>query len=163
MSAEWTTFLSVLAQSGIALLALLFIGFQIARERWISKPMRKLVAVQTLIEFLVPSFFAFVALLPVQQVAMGNLQLAGWQLGGMLAGIVGVFTAAFITRHGIQNRRKLDSFGQNQLRLQWMAFGEYTLILLFAAIGSLVGVSIMMVWLLMSGSIETWLFFAELD
>lgn len=83
MTDQWTAFLSVLAQSAVALLALLVIAFQITRERWIGNPMRKLVAIQTLLEFLVPAFFAFVALLPAQLPAVGGMQTV-WQLIGVL-------------------------------------------------------------------------------
>jgi hypothetical protein len=164
MSDEWIAFLSVLAQSAIALLALIFIAFQIARERWIHEPMRKLVAIQTLLEFLVPAFFAFLALLPIQQIAIGSLCFARWQLGGMLAGLVGMCTAAYIAIYGIRYRQALDPFGLRHLKMQWLPFMVYVLIFFFAIwVESLALTSGMMLWLLISGSAQTWMFFAEKD
>lgn len=78
ISSTWTDFLSMLAQVAVALLALLFVSFQIARDRWVTKPARQYVAVQTLLEFLTPSFFAIVALFLAQSLRIGPMHFEAW-------------------------------------------------------------------------------------
>ena len=167
MSSEWIAFLSVMAQSAAALVALVFIAFQIAWERWIGDPMRELVAIQTLLEFLIPGFFAFIALLPLPTPTVGPAHFAAWQAGAVFAGAVGLHAAVRVTRYARQNRPRLDEFGRSQLDLQWWAFSEYGIVLacvpvgIFAPAFGLVAVSVVMIVVLISGSYETWVFFAE--
>ena len=163
MLSSWTDFLSMLAQVAVALLALLFVSFQIARDRWVSKPARQLVAIQTLLEFLTPSFFAIIALLPVAPFNIGSVQLSGWQIGGFLTSIFGLVVSLAVSRYGLTHHKSIDKFLETQLKLQPIAILEYVLILIFSIAGNLVLASIMMIWLLLSGSFETWLFFSELD
>jgi hypothetical protein len=163
LSPSWTDFLSMLAQAAVALLALLFVSFQIARDRWITKPARQFVAIQTLLEFLTPSFFAIIALLPVERLSLGKCQLMVWQIGGALTSVLGLLVSLVIIRYGMTHQKNIDGFFKNQLRLQPIAVIEYSLILVFSIAGSLTLASAMMIWLLLSGSFETWLFFAELD
>ena len=163
MVSSWSDFLSVLAEVSVALLALLFVSFQITRDRWISKPARQLVAVQTLLEFLTPSFFAIIALLPVQPFNLANVRLSAWQIGGLLTSILGLVVSLTVARYGLKHRKSIDNFLKTQLKLQPIAMLEYVLIFAFSITGNLVWASVMMVWLLLSGSYETWLFFSELD
>ena len=163
MLSSWNDFLTMLAQVAVALLALLFVSFQIARDRWVKRPARKLVAIQTLFEFLTPSFFAIIALLPLAPFHLGSVQISVWQVGGVLTGILGLGVSIAIIRYGFANHEKTDKFLKGQLRLQPLAVFEYVLVLTFSALGSLPLASIIMVWLLFSGLWETWMFFSELE
>jgi len=162
-SLTWIDFFEMLAQAAVALLALLFVTFQITRDKWISKSTRKLIAVQTLLEFLVPSFFAMIALLPIDPIQVWNFQLSIWQIGGISLSLIGLIMSYKIIRYGKKNLENIGGFFKNQLKLQGIAIIEYLLILIFSALNILTWASIMLIWLLLSGSYETWLFFAELD
>lgn len=162
-SLTWIDFFEMLAQVAVALLALLFVTFQITREKWISKHTRKLIAIQTLLEFLVPSFFAMIALLPIDPIQLGKFQLSIWQIGGILFSLVGLIMSYKIIRYGNNNRESLGSFFKKQKGYQKYAIIEYLFILIFSVLNMLAWTSIMLIWLLLSGSIETWMFFAELD
>ena len=163
MNSTWSDFLSVLAEGSIALLALLFVSFQITRDRWIKEPMRKLIAVQTLLEFLVPAFFGIVALLPTTPIILKNMEISAWQIGGVFTSLLGIIVAIAVTRFAIKNKAQLTKFGKRQLNLQPMAIGEYLLLFIFSIAGSLVWSSVVLIWLLLSGSWETWEFFTELE
>lgn len=166
MSSEWSSFLGVLAQSSIALLALLFVAFQINRERWITDPMRKLIAIQTLLEFFVPSFFSLIALIPAQPlkpIPTSNFTIYIWQIGGVITSLAGLRIASMVTKYGKEPEEEPDEFGRKQLRLQPIAKLEYSLLLALSIYGTLFGASLIVVWLLISGSYETWFFFSELE
>ena len=163
MSPSWTDFLSILAQASVSMLALLFVSFQIARERWVSKAPRRLVAIQTLLEFLVPSFFAIIALLPINSFPFLKIQFYQWQIAGFLLSICGLFVSGKILQYNRKNTDDIDEFFKKQVKLQWVSLFEYLLVMWFSIDGNLFCASLMMIWLLLSGSYETWLFFAELD
>jgi len=164
MSTQWTDFFSMLAQVSVSLLALLFVSFQITRDRWINKPARQLVAIQTSLEFLTPAFFAFIALLPTDPIFLGNNTIEGWQIGGVMASLLGLFICFSIIRQGRKNSSGLDNFAKLQIKLQWFAIlVDYLPILVFSIIGNLLLTSIVLIWILFSGSVETWMFFSEHD
>ena len=164
MSPQWTDFFSMLAQVSISLLALLFVSFQITRDRWIGKPARQLVAIQTSLEFLTPAFFAFIALLPMEPISFGKITILGWQVGGIMVSVLGLVICFAIIQHSRKNRASLDNFAKLQLKLQWLAIlVDYLPILVFSVIGNLLWASIVLIWILFSGSIETWMFFSEHD
>ena len=162
MQSSWSTFLSMLAQVSVSLLALLFVSFQVTRNRWISDLMRRLIAVQTLLEFLVPSFFSIIALMPISPLALRNIQIAVWQVGGCITSILGIVVAIFVTEYGLKHRSSLDMFGRSQLKLQILVFAEYSILFISSIMGNLELASALIVLLLFSGAWETWQFFAEL-
>jgi hypothetical protein len=159
----WSDFLSTLAQVSVSLLALLFVSFQITRNRWTKKPARQLVAIQTSLEFLTPSFFAFVALLPAEPITIYGQQINVWQMGAIFTSTIGILISLALLRYGFvhPNQKKSDNFLRSQINLQPMALLEYAAIFWFSYSGNLVLTSAMMIWLLVSGSYETWLFFSE--
>lgn len=157
--AEWQNFLSTLAQASVALLALLFVSFQLARDKWIKDEMRKRVATQTSLEFMAPFLFALSGLLP--ETPLDKFIDYSWQIGATLGSLGALFVAVRIVQYGRKN--ELDGFGKTQLQLQWMVFPEYIAILYFTYVGNLEVVALIMSWLLISGSYEAWLFFTELS
>lgn len=163
MEPSWADFFSILAETSVALLALLFVSFQIAREKWVTNPSRRLIAVQTLLEFLTPSFFAIIALLPIKEFIIINTCINVWQIGGVFTSIFGLITCYVIVKYGINNRNNIDKFFKTQLILQILSITEYLAIFISSLDGNLLLTSILMIWLLLSGSFETWLFFSELD
>lgn len=164
MLSQWTDFFSMIAQVSVSLLALLFVSFQITRDRWINKPLRQLIAIQTSLEFLTPAFFAFLALLPLEPIPFGKISIHGWQVGGVMTSLLGLAVVFAILRHGRKNPVSLDSFAEKQIKLQSVAiFIDYLPLLIFSIIGNLILASIVLIWILFSGSIETWMFFAERD
>jgi len=144
---EWGDFWAILTEAAVALLALLFVSFQITRDRWIKSPMRKLVAIQTLFEFLVPTFFGLIALLPI----LIGKDMEPWRIGGVLTAALGLGMSVVVIRFGIKNSSQLDPFGRNQLKMQPLALGEYLLLLGFSVAGNITGAAIILVWLLFSG------------
>ncbi len=163
MSTSWNEFLSVLAQVSVSMLALLFVSFQIARERWVSKATGRLVAVQTLLEFLVPSFFSIVALLPINPFNYQRIKFYHWQIAGILLCVCSLVVSVKILVYNHKHTSEIDEKFKNQVKLQSVTILVYFSIMRSLIAGNLIWVSILMILLLLSGSIETWLFFAELD
>jgi hypothetical protein len=161
MSPEQTTFLTTLGAGSLALLTFFFLTLQQSRSSWIKKPLRKLIAIQTLLEFLIPAFFTLIALLPMKASFFGQ-PTAGWQGGGMLVGIGGGLVALLISYRAI-TQHQLDPFGKQQLWLQPLALIEYALLFISSFLGSFVWTALLLIWLLVSGSWEAWRFFSELD
>lgn len=163
MESTWANFFSILAESSVAMLALLFVSFQIAREKWVTNHSRRLIAVQTLLEFLTPSFFALIGMLPIKEFNVGKMYFTVWQIGGLFTSIFGLIICYVIIMYGINNKNNVDKFFKTQFKLQIISVIEYLAIFISSLIGDLLLTSILMIWLLLSGSFETWLFFSELD
>ncbi len=163
MSTSWNEFLSVLAQASVSMLALLFVTFQISRERWVGEAKRRFVAIQTLLEFFVPSFFSLIALLPINPFLFGRIKVYHWQLAGFLFSCCGLGIAVKILLYNRKHLNETDKLFKNQVKLQPVSLIEYLFLLCLSLAGNFLGVTILMIWLLISGSYETWLFFTELD
>jgi hypothetical protein len=144
-------------------MALLFVSFQIARVRWVNDEFRKVIAVQTLLEFFGPLVFAIISLMPVGPLEIGKQDIEAWQVGGAIAALAGGAWAIKVTILGIRNQSILDSFGQKQVRLQFWVYVEYAILIVAVVAGHLPTTSGLMIWLLISGSWEAWEFFTELE
>ena len=161
MIPAWNEFFSTLAQISISLAALLFVSLQITREKWITKSARKLIAFQTLLEFLIPSFVAFIALMPAEPLHIFGKSTYYWQIAGILGAILGLAISLLLLRLGLFHYHTFDAFIKNQVKYQGFALLEYLIVLGASLYGQLVLLSLVMIWLLISGSVETWLFFGE--
>lgn len=147
-------FWSAIAGVGATLLGLAFVTFQLRAEQWRSKRLRYLVAVFTLSELGGPVAIALVCLMP------NHL----WRQASFASAAVGL--VLFVRyRLAVKRERKLaplDKFDKLMSRLSWFTFVVLMLLGLAATIpkdtSSLAILGGCMVWLLISGATECWIF-----
>jgi hypothetical protein len=130
------------------------------RKAWSQDPFKRLIAVQTLLEFMVPSFFALVALVPSPSGGPGGSST--WRFAALVTGAIGLAWTARTTFFAFRRRHELDGWARMQLRFQGLAFVEYVSILAFSALNRLTWTVGVMIFLFASGAFETWVFFADL-
>src|SRR5436309_2376900 len=120
MQNTWPAYFSALAQIAAALSALLFLALQLSRLAW-TGDFRKKVAVQTLLEFLVPLFFSLTALLPSEMWRLFDRDIMTWQVGGVVASVVGLLVAITVATAGLSNWDSIGGFGHRQVALQLLS------------------------------------------
>jgi hypothetical protein len=164
MSSSPTDFYSVMSQVAVSLLALLFVSFQIAHKRWVKSTGRKILAIQTSFEFMTPLLFSLCVILPTNTFILFGIKIVVWKTGGVIIGAIGLIIACWFVIYAWRHPKNRDIFVKRQLALQLVAiFFDYIPIMIWSILGRLDVVSLWMIWMLVSGSVETWLFFSESD
>lgn len=141
----WLGFFGVLAGASTALLSIAFLTFQVKADQWRRDVLLQVVAIRTLVELLVPLFVSLVTLIPGHR----------WHLAGALAGAGGYVLVGYHVAVASIGRRRMDRFDKMQL------VGSVTIMMAaysILAFGALVWVASVLVWLLVSGSAEAWMF-----
>jgi hypothetical protein len=101
--------------------------------------------------------------LPINPFLFGRIKVYHWQLAGFLLSCCGLGITVKILLYNRKHLNETDKLFKNQVKLQPVSLIEYLFLLCLSLAGNFLWVTILMIWLLISGSFETWLFFAELD
>ncbi len=156
MRNDWVGFWAGVAGVGTTLLGLAFATFQFRPTQWQGSTLRRLIAVFTLTELAAPVLISLVCLFPGHP----------WRSAAVGAGasglcLVGIYWWRY---HQAKSRLTLTSFDRTQWRYSWVSFGVALLMLWSTTRDERLGLRLLagaMVWLLVSGSVESWLFMTE--
>lgn len=151
MEAQWNDFWALIGGIAATLLGLAFNAFQNRVEDWRSSPPRHLVAVFTLGEFGVVVVMALVCRMPGDQ----------WSWTARCTTLVGLVLVGAYRFALRRHQAVLEPFDHTQRKLSWVTV--VVLLVLGAASvlparHGLPAVAGLMVWFVVSGSIESWLF-----
>lgn len=184
MPSEWTDYFTAVAGISATLLGLAFVAFTLSsgwHEK--TKPLLRIVAIQTLAELLVPVLIGLSALMPVQPwhdfVGWSSVVPdTQWQLIAIMCGVAGLALAVWhITAYRSWARSRVnageashetgrtadESFDRKQVWLDGFPLASYSAVLLaglFGWPGLLAGA---LLWLIFSGSVEAFWFLSHRD
>jgi hypothetical protein len=149
---EWTPFFAALAGAAAIVFTVAFATLALGSGRWRSTVLRPAAVALALLQLLVPLAAALIALVPGDR---------SWQVGYLVMGSVGLLgQMAYVARY-LRDEDAADGFDQRQL--QWglpLSTCVYLSMLAFSArpqVHSPRVVAGLSIWLLVSGTLMTWL------
>lgn len=183
MGGAWAGYFTALAEIAATLVALLFVSIQLRHELWVRDELRKHLAISTLLEFLTPAIVSVSVLAPLfdwrakvasaapvlNSLPGGIVDLlqhvALWHLVGCLLGAIGIVNGSWFVILGLRRLLKQPDKVAGAIRwpllLSPLVYVEYGLLIYSAIAGFLTLAAIVLLWLVFSGSFETWWFFSE--
>ena len=154
MTEDWVGYWAAVSGVGATLLGLAFVTFQVRIEHWRSSRLKSMTAAFTLTELAGPTLISLWSLTPNHP----------WRAAAGVSGVVGVCLWGYY-RYVYLHTPDSDKtkFDRTQARLSWLTLVVSGAILVSAVIGDSTGLRLLgvaLIWLLISGSIEAFLFLA---
>jgi hypothetical protein len=150
MADEWTGYWGAVAGVGATLLGLAFVTFQLRAREWRATPARHLTAVFTLCELAAPVIISLTSLWPGHPWRQSTLIVAA------LAAVL-----LLVYRLKVRAEPGKDDFSARHARLSWITVCVIMVLVVGALVSEQAGLKIVasgMLWLLVSGASESWLF-----
>jgi hypothetical protein len=155
----WTGFFATITGVAAALLTIAFLTFQL-KATWWSHALRRYIAIFTLLEFGAPIIIGLIVLMPRHP----------WRIASIIVGITGLALLIAYWVGYAQTRtalkvvgKKPDRFDRDQILLSPITLACSIILVASGFITERVGVYMVAsvsIWLLISGSVESWRFLA---